>query len=262
MIQDMFDSPVMRNLDHRRITHNKFWSSDQEELFNHSVKRLGPTWKYAKEEVHYVHNTLGKRSPELSTIIDNNFFIAYGCSHTEGIGIAEEDRYSNVLAKRLGMKFLNFGQGSASQNFMWMNNTLGSKNLKFKPKFVICQWPEITRIGIIHHRTFEFVYAHTLQYVNNTDVRELWQKIVMVPKFYQAQALGYFHSINQMWSNVGTQVIHFTLDQETADLLKIKKFYYDLSDPYSLARDVWHPGATHNLEFADYIESELKNVGM
>lgn len=262
MIQPMFDSPVMRNLDHRRIIRRKFWSSDHEELFNDSLEKLGTTWKYAKEEVEYVHNTLGQRSPELSTIIDNNFFIAYGCSHTEGIGIAEEDRYSNVLAKRLDMKFLNFGQGGASQNFMWMNNTVGSKNLKFKPKFVVCQWPEIVRIGIIYNRNFEFVTAHTLQYVSNLDVKELWQKIVMVPEFYQAQALGYFHSINQMWSNIGTQVIHFTLDQETADLLKIKKFYHDFSDPYALARDLHHPGTIHNLEFADYIESELKNVGM
>lgn len=259
---DTFNEPVICNLQHTHIKNYKFFSSDSEEHFKSSLEKLGSIWKYACQEINYNYNNHGQRCPNINTITNNNFFVAYGCSHTEGIGLPESDRYSNILADRLKMQYLNFGTGGSSHNFLWINNILGCKNFKFKPKFVVCQWPEITRLASLSNRVNHNFNLETPNTIHNTDFGKLWEKYIMVPSFYQTQTLGYFHSINQMWNSIGVQVVHFTLDQETAELLKIKYFKLFIENVYERARDLCHPGFIQNLEFANFIEDELKNVGM
>lgn len=237
-----------------------FFSSDSEKLYVNSLKKLGPRWKYATEKILYEFNAFGMRSPQVTDITDNNFFIVYGCSHTEGIGISCQDRYSDILSKRLNLKFLNAGQGGTSQNYLWTSNILSCKNIKFTPKFVVCQWPDISRLAILNNFSLvDLISSGHIDKSLNTNITNYWKQMVNTPEVYTSQTLGYFHSINQMWSLRGVQVVHFTLDQETHEILGIPKFSIDTNDPYKLARDLWHPGYEMNLKFADYIEQEIKN---
>lgn len=251
--------PISKN-ENSYIDQYSFFSTDSEDVFNKSLKKLGANWKYASEKFTYQLNRFGMRSPEITTIKNNDFFIAYGCSHTEGIGISVNDRYSNILSKRLNLNFLNAGQGGSSHNYLWTNNILGSKNIKFVPKFVVCQWPEISRLSILNDYSVESLVTSSLTCANlSQGIVAYWKQMIVTPEVYRPQTIGYFHSINQMWNNRGVPVIHFTLDQETHEILGIKKFHIDKSDPYKLARDLAHPGYDLNLEFAEYIEREYKN---
>ncbi len=247
----LFDSPAIHTFKTALKTCS-FNSTDTEEQYKKNLKRLNNNWKYYNEQINYCYNSIGARSPEVSTVDNNNFFITYGCSHTEGIGISEKDRYSNIISKKLNLKYLNYGMGGTSHNYMWLNNILGVKNIKFRPKFVVCQWPEICRVSTLSDYEFE------LNIPSFASDSTFYRSYIMKPDFYRLQSIGYFHSINQMWNNVGVPVIHFTLDQETHELLNIKKFTINFVDEYNLARDLHHPGYAMNLEFAKYILEELK----
>lgn len=262
----MYDLPVVPK--HpvkiaKKLTAEKydFYSSDTLETYTESLKRMNENWKYRNEKIQYVYNNLGMRSPEVSTIVDNNFFIAYGCSHTEGIGINEEDRYSNIISKKTNLKFLNFGQGGTSHNYLWTNNILSAKNLKYKPKFIVCQWPAIERVTIFDDYSINFLLTGSSekQFINPQLVR-FWYNYIITPKFYNQQSIFYFEGINQLWKNLGVPVIHFTLDVETHKVLGIKKFEEVASNPYDRARDLHHPGSKSNLNFANYILNELNLI--
>lgn len=66
------------------------------------------------------------------------FGLALGCSHTFGTGIFEEQRYTNVLAKEIGIPVYNAGMPGVANNFLTENSMELIKN-NVKPEFVIIQ---------------------------------------------------------------------------------------------------------------------------
>lgn len=258
-IFDYYSVPPMMpwNLVNSGGTH-LYYSSDTLKNYRRSLKQMGDSWKYKDVTIEYKINKMGYRSADIEEITDDNYFVAYGCSHTQGIGLHLDDTYCEVLSKRLGMKYLNLGQGGSSHNYLWFNALLGAKHFKFKPKFVIFQWPEITRLAI--PKTDGIVDIITPIMVNKIgDLydRKLYEAYIMNRNFINQQALGYYNSVNLLWQEKKVKTINITLDNDSNALFDIKLFPLKFDDNTLLARDLHHPGAEQNVEIADYIESCL-----
>jgi hypothetical protein len=119
----------------------KFHSTDSEELYKTNKKIFGPDWYYYNNPIEYKYNSWGYRTSEFNEISDN-YFLTFGCSYTEGIGLHSDDMWVNKLSNGLNIPSFNIAKGGTGIQFSIINSILFSnfckKNNKF-PKFVIYQ---------------------------------------------------------------------------------------------------------------------------
>jgi hypothetical protein len=123
-----------------------FSGMDSEAAFAKNIVIHGDTWNYATKSISYIRNSLGYRSRELSEIDGDNFFLALGCSHTEGIGLSLDETWPYRVAKTLNMDYLNHAKGGGSADLAYINSLLFLQNSRVKPKFVVIQWPDLSRM--------------------------------------------------------------------------------------------------------------------
>jgi hypothetical protein len=214
-----FNSPVFK-IPHNINKHVEFYSSDDLKTWKKGRKILGTEWAYYNTEIEYKFNSHGYRSPEIDSIGNDEFFITFGCSHTNGIGVPEGHRYSNLLSSELNIKYLNFGHDGSAQNLIWLNTVLLNKNLKRKPKFVVCQWPSISRLSIFdatHIKCFHptDTDTHSIEY-------SLFKGFLLNEKFMYNTSKLYFETVNLIWKTNNVPVINFSYDEHTAQLFDIK----------------------------------------
>jgi hypothetical protein len=233
-----------------------WYPSDTEELYLHNRKKLGKSWQYYNKDINYLFNDLGYRGPDPQDIIDNNFFITMGCSHTLGMGVPLNETYSHLLAENLNLKYLNFSTGGGSQNLLWTNTCLLVKNLKFVPRFVVCQWPELERYNSFGKDVHLIANPHG-HFDSHPKLGKLYRALLEEEYYFYNSARTYFETVNIMWNFLGVKVINFTLCSESKDLFNIKYFNPNPSDPKEKARDLHHPGLIHHKEYCDYVLSQL-----
>lgn len=103
-----------------------------------SVKNVHP-----EEDIFHVdynHNSDGFRSPEFDKLNNEKKVLFLGCSHTYGVGLPEEYRFSNILSEKINYKFANIsspGDSVMSQvrKAFWYFRNYGN------PKTIICIFP-------------------------------------------------------------------------------------------------------------------------
>lgn len=143
------DCPIIKNTTKVNKTFD-FISCDSEELYLKNREELGPDWYYYDKEIKYKYNSWGYRTKEFENLKDE-YFISFGCSFTEGVGLAEEDMWVNKLSKELDIDSFNLAQGGTGVDFSTTNTILlvdylRNQNKKL-PKFIVYQLS-------FNHRTF------------------------------------------------------------------------------------------------------------
>lgn len=112
------------------------------------VKERGEDWYYHPSKTEnlplYQYNDYGHRSQynlkDLSTrkrIDGYGFGIAFGCSMTEGIGLATKDIYHQVLGEMMRMPVYNCGLGACGNDVSFWNFNQAMR--RYKPNFVVFQ---------------------------------------------------------------------------------------------------------------------------
>ena len=84
---------------------SQFSGMDSKENFTKNLEIHGTNWHYSTKDVFYKRNSLGYRSKDFSEINHDNFFLAMGCSHTEGTGLALDETWSYQIRESLGMDY-------------------------------------------------------------------------------------------------------------------------------------------------------------
>ena len=129
-----------------------WYSTDSEAAFNANREAGNLSETQLALTPTYQFNSQGYRSVNVSDIT-GKFFIAMGCSYTEGVGIELEQTWSHILSKKLGMQMLNLGMGGAGLDAIVLNTKIYVAKLLNqvkgfplpKPDFVIVQHPHLTR---------------------------------------------------------------------------------------------------------------------
>jgi hypothetical protein len=143
------DCPIIKNITKANKTFD-FISCDSEELFLKNKKDLGTEWYYYDKEIKYKYNSWGYRTKEFDELKDE-YYVSFGCSFTEGIGLSDEDLWVNKLSNEIGIDSFNLSQGGSGIDFSTTNTILLidylRNNKKTLPKFVVYQLS-------FNHRTF------------------------------------------------------------------------------------------------------------
>ena len=251
----------------------KFWSTDSAELFKLNSKN--PRWRWHNTQIDYNFNSWGYRTVEYSSL-GKDFILTLGCSETEGIGLPEHMRWSNLLAQQLGCDLYCgglLGQGAdtvARQSVLW------STRLRL-PRAVYIQWPNATR------KTFatlaqplrsrrEYVnikktpiYFAPVAHNDRSNIDSNW----FVNRYTAEQGelvINNWQNIvlaDLAWRAVGVPVIHFTWDTINGKYLDfctvdVKNLHDKIEGKnLDLARDGWvghgHRGPRFNSRIAQYL---------
>ena len=237
-------------------------ANDTEERFKKHHAEIGDGWHYANTPVSYERNKFGHRSKLLSEV-DDNFMIAYGCSFTEGIGLAVDEGWASQCAKILGMDLLNFGKGGGNAELVFFNTMLFLQNSKKLPKCVIIQWPEISRQ---FYKNLDG-NCHPLLLVNHNPSKQgtdFFESQVRhgADKFNASIA---FRATQLLWKQSGVPVYNWTFGTDYADELGIpgvdRYIFAEVRDePRHLyyARDLQHYGHAFNTQVAIGVSTYMK----
>ena len=95
--------------------------------------------------VTYTLNRYGYRCPEFNKIDWTNSIVTLGCSHTLGIGINNDETYSNLLQESLNIPVINLGQGGTD---LWYQIYNAIEVMKLNVRGVILQVPSKERLTI------------------------------------------------------------------------------------------------------------------
>ena len=192
----------------------KFWSSDSKESYSKNFKS---GWEYENsEDLVYEFNEWGYRTKNIDDL-DKDFALVFGCSYTEGIGLYQKDIWCEKLCKELDIDIFNLAKGGSSPCISYMNTTLYVKNLiRYKPKLVICQWPQAFR------RTF-------------SHLQEKSEKVIMADE-YDLKMVGY--NINTEASNMDMSWFKDRWLKEDGEMYKESFFNFYSTDILWKALDV------------------------
>jgi hypothetical protein len=136
-----------------KSTQLKFWATDSEALYKRNQETVPKDWIYHDKDITYNFNAHGLRQKkELADIDQDNYIYATGGCIAMGVGINEEERYTDIVANTLGMDLITWGSPLGSLKFQTIN---------FMNMLSVA--PKLPKIVIAYHAP----YANTIFYSQN-----------------------------------------------------------------------------------------------
>lgn len=193
------------------------------------------------QQITYQFNRQGFRSVEFDSAVD--YFVSAGCSFTFGTAIQTQQRYTDIVAKQLGLTSYNLGTqgGSDDTSVRLLLTWLG----RLTPKFVIYQNTFPQRFEVIHNDT-AIIYGVNAALDGHVpaDHGLLYKQLLTTPSNEQIRARKNQLAVREFCQNKNIKLIEISY----IDFLKT----HDAS-----ARDLHHPGAEANQSVAQTILHEL-----
>lgn len=215
--------------------------------FTENVSKMGESWYYNKNKITYSYNSFGHRSKNLKDLDLDNYILFTGCSHTEGVGVEYEKRYSHVLSDRLNCDYYNLAMSATGIDTIIHNLTIWFSTVPKKPKALIIQWPDFTRLMTGANTT-------NLRPRGSWTQEEDYLRFISLGidlEFFEAKKIM-AHYVAQSF-NVPT--IYFGLEKVIPfdDTTIIKKIL-------DKGRDLSHPGILSHASFANAIYEHMINT--
>jgi hypothetical protein len=241
------------------VTSNKkffFYNTDDEISYEKNLKKLGDDWYYTNKQITYEYNSYGYRTKEFVDI-NENYFITFGCSNTEGVGLENEKTWPNLVSFETKYDVFNLGMSSTSIDFQYFNTILLCNHIiktNKIPKFVVYLWPSSERTTFLYKQNNEYILdimSANYSPIKNNEIKN---------KFYEFYKTGFvidegekikqnFFSIlssNLLWKTLNVFVINLTYDDNLFNVVKnetIDMNYIKIDSNISdLARDRVHYG--------------------
>jgi hypothetical protein len=124
---------------------SKFYGTDTEHNFLINQKRLPIDWRYHTSDVSYKFNSAGLRMNKNLDQVEGEYLMAFGCSHTVGVGLALEDTWPSLLSKNLNVDYINSAVSGASIKLNCINFFNMLSKVIVLPKIVAFAWPSSVR---------------------------------------------------------------------------------------------------------------------
>lgn len=218
-----------------------------EKQFQNDLESMPPDWHFRTAEITYKLNSLGHRSKELEEVDLDNYILFTGCSHTEGVGMPVELTYPQLLANKLNCDYYNLALGATGIDVVLHNLAIWFSAIEKKPKAVIIQWPDFTRLIT---GTASNLQPRGLW--NSNDDYNKFVNLGIDLEFFEAKKVMTHHLIQAM---IKVPVVYFGLQ-------KVVPFDDNtIIGPFiDKARDLSHPGIESHKQFAELLYDHLINT--
>lgn len=225
--------------------------ADDEEHFNKNKTRPDFDQVYLTSKIEYKFNSDGYRTKEYSSL-DKDFVLAFGCSHTEGVGLRNEDVWINNLCDKIGIDRCNLGKGGSGPDIQYINTLQYIKNKYPMPKLVIYQWPQSVRKSFGYYEDGVHALEHysTLSKHRSRDYKWFVGRYSAEPGEYMINNYIHYTQSNMLWKMLGVPVVNWTFapDFELPGI-----FQPETRHDHKLARDMAHNGIKDHHSIADQL---------
>ena len=137
-------------------TRMEFYGTDNQEDYLKNLEIQPLDWIYRNKNISYNFNSQGLRMDKDLKDVSDQYFIAFGCSHTLGVGIPEIETWPALLSSMTGIDYINAGIAGYSVKLAAINffNMLATN--KILPKAVAFAWPSSIRTCFYENGEFLF----------------------------------------------------------------------------------------------------------
>lgn len=207
-----------------------------------------PAIAITDENFIYEFNSHGYRCSEFNTY-DDNYILVFGCSHTEGVGLAYEDIWCNILAKKLNKRCFNYAKQGESLKACFYR-TINFLNVHHSmPDLVVYQHPEIFREPQIFKKLNKN-YLNTLDVVGGKHLIKNAQ-IGDYTEFYHKYMIK--TAIDMFWKQLDIPIYHFTFGDDGYNVYDEPEDITSIECLDEMARDGMHQGRNAHDLAADVI---------
>lgn len=255
-----FDQIAIPSYPHRLNWNTIFWHESEEEKWKIGCKRFGESWfYYDKSVVTYNFNKLGYRSKNIEDLSADEFFIVYGCSHSEATGLTVEQSWHYQFSNMVGLEYLNFGHMGAGPDFVMNCSSAFIKNSPRMPKFVLIQWPHTHRMVFRRNQYLDFLGPWIDD--DRLDFYGYWTSDGNDTNY----SMTAYHQTKLLWDLAKIPVIHFTIELqnniEDTVVHRLKPTAKEMKAE-NLARDIHHFGADYHQRIAKWLYNIFLNTKM
>lgn len=247
---------------------SKFRLLDSEESYDENLKTQPLDWEYRTTKLNYQYNEYGHRSMAPSELPDD-YILFTGCSITEGVGMAQEYMYSDIVAKHLNKPYYNLAVGGSGIDLL-VQNLIAFLSFNKKPSKVIIQWPDTSRFYHIEHDLAMHLMNSSCR--EDSDHAELWKYFTInnialdkniLHRIYGLTVLNnmQINDIYEIFSETGYR----NNEQDIIRLMdcsglpfNTNRILFDYHSGLDYARDLLHPGSKSNMIYAQRIIEVLK----
>jgi len=252
-----YDDTILLNIPRNlpRNTIINFWDSDTKERYNELKKEIGKDWFWFNKNISYDINNLGYRMKQLDQIDIDNCIAVFGCSHTVGIGINNEDTWSYKIAKNMNCDLINAAIPGGSNNLMLINLIKLLKHIK--PKLIVMSWTSLLRKSFWKNGNVvmwgqyapgvcfddERIWETSFNNYMENDIQHQWEFKLLKDK------------VDLLCKFANIPVYHITMWDGFSFDSSIEKFIWHNPDPAieQTARDGWHPSIQLNNKIYNYL---------
>jgi hypothetical protein len=197
----------------------------------------------------YEVNSQGYRCPEFESIDWNESILMFGCSHTFGIGIEDNETVAHQLSLLVERPVINLGMGGSSYSYQWINSTILRKN-NVSPRTVIYLWPEYSRQSIFYNNDRNQTRSVGFWSIDSKpNYKDPGVGLVLDP-FHSKHMSSYIRdNLDVLWS---CSVLHYTFADSGIGIPL-------LISMLDRAKDGSHAGPVTNASWARSIANDLKN---
>lgn len=226
---------------------------DDEKLFDENLKKQKSDWIYRTLPITYQYNSLGFRCAD-HTELKEDYILFSGCSLTEGTALPLEHTYPYIVAKNLNLDYYNLGIAGSGPDITFHNMVLFLSLIKHKPKIVVIQWPNQSRISFFPNDSTR------IRYYNNNDCDDPTYRNLLENGLMEKTNRFKRYSLINFLQNVGITKIIELSEPEFIDV-NLNTITSLINLPrYDLARDLSHPGINAHIIQSEEILHLLKNM--
>lgn len=190
-------------------TVTKFYGTDSEQIFERNLKNR-TNWIYSTKEITYHFNSDGLRMNKNLEDVDDDYILFSGTSYTFGIGLADEDRFSNSVAKELNLDFINCSGATYSTKTQIINffNLINSYKL---PKILVIEYPPASAYTFYVDNKFILCYGKHMP-TQYSDYINLYNSMNNLDFFIQ-ESIMYQHMLHSICKKLNIKLIEITFDK-------------------------------------------------
>jgi len=140
VIAKQTDWPIVHNA-MKPYRSTLFFGVDDEHRLAENKTRLPKDWIYNEKTINYSFNGHGLRMNKEIDQVDTNYMVAFGCSHSMGLGVCLEDTWPYIMSQNLGIDYINSSVVGGSVKLTAINFFNMLSTVKTLPKIVAIAWP-------------------------------------------------------------------------------------------------------------------------
>ena len=211
------------------------------------------------EEGLYTVNSSGYRCREFPTqgLEGKKNVVVLGCSHTFGIGSADDELWVNLFEKKLDdkrLRFWNLGQPGASPDLI--TRILYATEKRLFPDIILICWPHTSRRERLEKYPRNLTGADDLlkTETDDTDEQNFLKNVFLVEKFAQHRSAKVFHCFAEQVQQLQSNYVYTDETLKNCwpayDIAHLEDADRSLTKEPSMARDGVHYGVEHHERFS------------